>query len=130
MSMHQKPGHTLVHRSIGFLLLASATFASANDKVHVSRFWHNHQPTYWPEWNANDPGGQNSRVQYASDSIRLKPGQNYGGLSPNFHPQNNLEEIFNLVTLVRPGHLKTRKAFMEEFVTRGSPTDPRNRQRG
>ena len=43
--------------------------------------------------------------------------------------QNNLEELFNLVTLLKPGHLKTRKAFMEEFVARGNPTDPINRER-
>lgn len=43
--------------------------------------------------------------------------------------QNNLEELFNLVTLLKPGHLKTRKAFMQEFVSRGSPTDPRNREK-
>ncbi|MBF0551480.1 MAG: DEAD/DEAH box helicase family protein [Deltaproteobacteria bacterium] len=43
--------------------------------------------------------------------------------------QNKLEELYNLVTLLRPGHLKTRKAFMEEFVTRGNPTDPRNREK-
>ena len=66
----------------------------ANDNVHVSRFWHNHQPIYWPEWNAN--GGQNSRVQYAWDSIVLKAGQNYGGLSPKQHPENNLTEIFGI----------------------------------
>lgn len=66
----------------------------ANGNVHVSRFWHNHQPTYWPEWNSN--GDQNSRVQYAWDSIVLKPSQNYGGLSPNYHPQNNLTDIFGL----------------------------------
>lgn len=75
----------------GALLTGSAAIGQT---VHVSRFWHNHQPTYWPEWNASDPDGQNSRVQYAADSIRLKSGQNYGGLSPNYHPQNNLEEIF------------------------------------
>ncbi|MGD9611801.1 MAG: hypothetical protein AB7V22_02745 [Kiritimatiellia bacterium] len=68
--------------------------ASANGNVHVTRFWHNHQPTYWPEWNSN--GDQNSRVQYAWDSIVLKPSQNYGGLSPNYHPQNNLTDIFGL----------------------------------
>ncbi|MBM3863316.1 MAG: hypothetical protein FJ385_05080 [Verrucomicrobia bacterium] len=62
--------------------------------VHVSRFWHNHQPTYWPEWNAN--GNQTSRVQYAWDSIVLKPSQNYGGLSPSQHPENNLTDIFGL----------------------------------
>ncbi len=43
--------------------------------------------------------------------------------------QNSLEELYNLVTLLRPGHLKTQKAFKEEFVTRGNPTDPRNREK-
>ena len=43
--------------------------------------------------------------------------------------QNSLEELYNLVTLLRPGHLKTQKAFKEQFVTRGNPTDPRNRER-
>jgi SNF2 family DNA or RNA helicase len=43
--------------------------------------------------------------------------------------QNKLEELFNLVTLLKPGHLKTQKAFKEEFVTRGNPTDPRNREK-
>lgn len=43
--------------------------------------------------------------------------------------QNNLEELYNLVTLLRPGHLKTRKAFRDEFITRGNPTDPRNREK-
>ncbi len=42
--------------------------------------------------------------------------------------QNSLEELYNLVTLLRPGHLKTQKAFKEQFVTRGDPTDPRNRE--
>jgi len=68
--------------------------ARANGNVHVSRFWHNHQPTYWPEWNSN--GDQTSRVQYAWDSIVLKPGQNYGGISPNYHPENDLGNIFGL----------------------------------
>jgi len=53
-----------------FLVLgAAAPRALANGNVHVSRFWHNHQPIYWPEWNSN--GDQNSRVQYAWDSIVL-----------------------------------------------------------
>jgi SNF2 family DNA or RNA helicase len=43
--------------------------------------------------------------------------------------QNSLEELFNLVTLLRPGHLKTHKAFKEEFVSRGNPTDPQNREK-
>ncbi len=66
--------------------------AAANGNVYVSRFWHNHQPLYWPEWNSN--GSQNQRGQYAWDSIVLKSGQNYGGLSPKQHPENDLVEIF------------------------------------
>ena len=77
--------------TLGFGLPADV---HANGNVHVTRFWHNHQPIYWPEWNSN--GSENSRVQYAWDSIVLKPGQNYGGLSPNYHPQNNLTDIFGL----------------------------------
>jgi len=42
--------------------------------------------------------------------------------------QNNLEELFNLVTILKPGHLKTLKSFKDQFVTRGNPTDPRNRE--
>ena len=38
--------------------------------------------------------------------------------------QNNLEELYNLVTLLKPGHLKTQKAFKEEFVTRGTRPIP------
>jgi SNF2 family DNA or RNA helicase len=43
--------------------------------------------------------------------------------------QNNLEELYNLVTLLKPGHLKTLKAFKDEFVARGNPTDPKNREK-
>ncbi len=43
--------------------------------------------------------------------------------------QNKLEELYNLVTLLKPGHLKTSKAFKEEFVARGNPTDPINREK-
>ena len=68
--------------------------ALGNGNVHVTRFWHNHQPLYWPEWNSN--GDQRSRGQYAWDSIVLKPSQNYGGISPAFHPENNLTDIFGL----------------------------------
>jgi hypothetical protein len=75
-------------------LLLFPTFARANGNVYVSRFWHNHQPLYWPEWNSN--GAQTQRGQYAWDSIVLKPGQNYGGLSPKQHPENNLSDIFGL----------------------------------
>jgi len=43
--------------------------------------------------------------------------------------ENNLMEIYNLVTLLRPGQLKTASHFRNEFMTRGDPTDPRNRER-
>jgi len=42
--------------------------------------------------------------------------------------QNNLEELYNLVTLLKPGHLQTRKAFKAQYMARGNPTDPRNRE--
>lgn len=59
-------------------------------RVQVSRFWHNHQPIYWPEWNGNGP--QTNRIQYAWDSMVLKDGQKYGtGVG---HPDNNLQDIF------------------------------------
>ena len=64
--------------------------STGNNRVYVSRFWHNHQPNYWPEWNSN--GGQDLRVQYAWDSIVLKSGQDYG--SGENHPDNNLTDIF------------------------------------
>lgn len=84
--------------STGFLaglgLIGSGFFpvGLANSNVHVTRFWHNHQPIYWPEWNSGT--GQDLRVQYAHDSIRLKPTQNYG--APWNHPHNDLEQIFGL----------------------------------
>lgn len=59
--------------------------------VYVSRFWHNHQPTYWPEWNGN--GDQNSRMQYTQDSIVLKGGQDFYGDGKQ-HPENDLSDIF------------------------------------
>ncbi|MBW2063409.1 MAG: DEAD/DEAH box helicase family protein [Deltaproteobacteria bacterium] len=43
--------------------------------------------------------------------------------------ENNLMEIYNLVTLLKPGQLKTASDFRREFMTRGDPTDPRNRDR-
>jgi len=84
-------------RTILLAALCASAFSSsaqANGNVYVSRFWHNHQPLYWPEWNYN--GSQTNRGQYAWDSIVLKPGQNYGGLSPKQHPENNLTDIFGL----------------------------------
>ena len=83
---------TLVLAALCAVALPAA--AQANGNVYVSRFWHNHQPIYWPEWNGN--GSENSRVQYAWDSIVMKPGQNYGGISPAQHPENNLTDIFGL----------------------------------
>ena len=41
--------------------------------------------------------------------------------------ENNLMELYNLVTLLKPGQLKTASAFREKFMTCGDPTDPRNR---
>jgi len=43
--------------------------------------------------------------------------------------QNRVDELYNLVTILKPGHLKTRTGFLEQFVARGKPTDPRNRER-
>lgn len=42
--------------------------------------------------------------------------------------QNNLIELYNLLTLLEPGHLKTESDFKKNFVTRGNPRDPRNRR--
>jgi len=43
--------------------------------------------------------------------------------------ENNLMELYNIVTLLKPGQLKTASAFRKEFMTRGDPTDPRNHSR-
>jgi SNF2 family DNA or RNA helicase len=43
--------------------------------------------------------------------------------------QNNLLELYNLLTLLEPGHLKTETDFRKRYVRRGSPRDPRNRER-
>jgi len=40
--------------------------------------------------------------------------------------QNNLEELFNLVTLLEPGLLSTRKDFTRRFVSRGDKLTPNN----
>ena len=61
------------------------------DTVYVSRFWHNHQPIYWPEWNG---ASQPDRVQFAQDSILLKSGQLYD--SGTAHPENDLSAIFGV----------------------------------
>lgn len=79
-------------QSMALLIIAAAGPLAANSNVHITRFWHNHQPIYWPEWNSGV--GQDSRVQYAHDSMRLKPNQHYG--APWNHPHNDLEQIFGL----------------------------------
>ena len=43
--------------------------------------------------------------------------------------ENNLMELYNLITLLKPGQLKTASAFRNEFMTRGNPTGPQNRSR-
>ena len=63
----------------------------SNGNVYVSRFWHNHQPIYWPEWNSSP---QSERVQFAQDSINLKTVQLYD--TAVGHPENNLSEIFSV----------------------------------
>lgn len=40
--------------------------------------------------------------------------------------QNNLEELFNLVTLLEPGLLSTRKDFSRRFITKGDKMTPKN----
>ena len=40
--------------------------------------------------------------------------------------QNDLEELFNLVTLLQPGQLKTVRAFRREHVARGDRRQPRD----
>lgn len=66
---------------------------AANGNVYVSRFWHNHQPIYWPEWNDNW-NGQPNRLQFARDSMQLKSGQLYDSLQA--HPDNDLDQIFGV----------------------------------
>jgi hypothetical protein len=43
--------------------------------------------------------------------------------------QNDLLELYNLLTLLEPGHLKTEVDFKKTYVRRGNPRDPRNRER-
>ncbi|MBI5487023.1 MAG: DEAD/DEAH box helicase [Deltaproteobacteria bacterium] len=41
--------------------------------------------------------------------------------------QNQLDELYNLVTLLRPGHLGTQAVFSDRFVVRGEPRQPKDR---
>jgi SNF2 family DNA or RNA helicase len=43
--------------------------------------------------------------------------------------QNDLVELYNLLTLLEPGHLRTETEFKKQYVRRGNPRDPRNRER-
>lgn len=43
--------------------------------------------------------------------------------------QNNLIELFNLITLLKPGTLKTEALFKREYVKRGNPQEPVNPDR-
>jgi len=71
---------TAVFASIAAVLCAAALPAAAGS-VKVARFWHDHQPIYWPDWSSD------GHVQFAKDSIDAK---NAGAA----HPDNNLEDIF------------------------------------
>ena len=41
--------------------------------------------------------------------------------------QNSLNELYNLVTVLKPGQLKSPKEFQRDFVVRGDPRLPKNR---
>jgi len=43
--------------------------------------------------------------------------------------QNNLLELHNLITLLKPGHLRTASSFRKSFVARGDPRVPQNREK-
>ncbi|NUQ61547.1 MAG: DEAD/DEAH box helicase family protein [Pirellulales bacterium] len=43
--------------------------------------------------------------------------------------QNNLLELYNLLTLLEPGHLQTESHFKKRYIRRGNPRDPLNRER-
>jgi SNF2 family DNA or RNA helicase len=41
--------------------------------------------------------------------------------------ENNLDELYNLITLLKPGQLKTSREFRKQFVVSGDPRLPKNR---
>jgi SNF2 family DNA or RNA helicase len=43
--------------------------------------------------------------------------------------ENNLMDLFSLVTLLKPGQLGTRTSYRKQFILRGDPTQPRNREK-
>ncbi|MFH2046035.1 MAG: SNF2-related protein [Pseudomonadota bacterium] len=42
--------------------------------------------------------------------------------------ENNLMELYNLITLLKPGQLKTQTEFRKEFMTKGDPASPQNKR--
>lgn len=40
--------------------------------------------------------------------------------------ENNMEELFNLITLLLPGQLETAASFKRKYITRGDPLKPKN----
>lgn len=42
--------------------------------------------------------------------------------------QNNLEELYNMITILKPGQLKTLTTFKRNFITRGNPKKPKNKE--
>lgn len=40
--------------------------------------------------------------------------------------QNSLEELYNLITILKPGQLKTTREFHQRFITRGDRLKPKN----
>lgn len=43
--------------------------------------------------------------------------------------QNNLIELYNLITLLKPGQFKTERLFKQEYLTRGSTKIPANKEK-
>ena len=43
--------------------------------------------------------------------------------------QNSLDELYNLITILKPGQLKTPREFRRHFVVQGDPRLPKNRGR-
>ncbi len=43
--------------------------------------------------------------------------------------QNDLDELYNLITILKPGQLKTPREFRRKFVVSGDPRLPKNRGR-
>jgi SNF2 family DNA or RNA helicase len=40
--------------------------------------------------------------------------------------ENDLEELFNLITLLQPGQLETASSFKRKYITKGDPLKPKN----